>query len=86
MTNNIIKNVTITIENLIFNTEFNKNKYYYHIKRYSTDEGIKYEDTKFKYIDFITIKEKNKGVIDCGSIMIDTRNKIISQKKNINIL
>ena len=58
-----------------FNIEIDNNKYYYRVERYSTNEGTKFEDKKFKFIDFITIKDKYKGVIDCGSISIDVKNK-----------
>lgn len=30
---------------------------------------------KFKFIDFITIKNKYKGLVDCGSISVDIKNK-----------
>ena len=52
-----------------------KNKYYYRVERYSTGEGTKHEDKKIKFIDFITIKDKYKGLVDCGSISIDIKNK-----------
>jgi hypothetical protein len=58
-----------------FNIEIYKNKYYYRVERYSTGEGTEFEDKKFKFIDFITIKDKYKGVVDCGSISIDLKNK-----------
>ena len=58
-----------------FNIEINNDKYYYRVERYSTNEGTKFEDKKFKFIDFITIKDKYKGVVDCGSISIDVKNK-----------
>jgi hypothetical protein len=47
-----------------FNIEINKNKYYYRVERYSTGEGTKYED-----------KDKYKGLLDCGSISINIKNK-----------
>lgn len=59
-----------------FNIEIDKNKYYYRVERYSTNEDTKYEDKEFKFIDFITIKDKYKGVVDCGSISINIKNKI----------
>lgn len=59
-----------------FNIEIDNNKYYYRVERYSTGEGTKYEDKKFKFIDFITIKDKFKGLVDCGSISMDIKNKI----------
>ena len=58
-----------------FNIEIDNNTYYYRVERYSTGEGTKFEDKKFKFIDFITIKDKYKGVVDCGSISIDVKNK-----------
>lgn len=58
-----------------FNIEFDNNKYYYRVERYSTGEDTKFEDKKFKFIDFITIKDKYKGLVDCGSISIDIKNK-----------
>lgn len=59
-----------------FNVEIDDNKYYYRVERYSTGEGTKFEDKKFKFIDFITIKNKYNGIVDCGSISIDVKNKI----------
>ena len=70
-----------------FNIEIDKNKYYYRVERYSTcspskdgnlamrGEGTKHEDKEYKFIDFITIKDKYKGLVDCGSISIDIKNK-----------
>ena len=58
-----------------FNVEINNNKYYYKVERYSTGEGTNHEDKKFKFIDFITIKDKYKEFVDCGSISIDIKNK-----------
>ncbi len=52
------------------------NKFYYRVERYSTNEGTEYEDKEYKFIDFITIKDKYKGLIDCGSISINIKNKI----------
>lgn len=59
-----------------FNIEIDKHKYYYRVERYSTNEGTKYEDKEFKFIDFITIKDKYKELIDCGSLSIDIKNKM----------
>lgn len=58
-----------------FYIEIDENKYYYRVERYSTCEGTEYEDNKFKFIDFITIKDEYKGTVDCGSIAIDIKNK-----------
>ena len=55
-----------------------KNKYYYRVERYSTNEGTKYEDNNNKFIDFITIKDKYKNFVDCGSISINIKNKTAS--------
>ena len=51
-----------------FNIEIDNNKFYYRVERYSTNEGTEYEDKEYKFIDFITIKDKYKGLVDCGSI------------------
>ncbi len=59
-----------------FNIEIDNNKFYYRVERYSTNEGTKYEDKEYKFIDFITIKDKYKGLVDCGSISINIKNKI----------
>jgi hypothetical protein len=59
-----------------FNIEIDNNKFYYRVERYSTNEGTEYEDKEYKFIDFITIKDKYKGLIDCGSISINIKNKI----------
>lgn len=59
-----------------FNIEIDNNKFYYRVERYSTNEGTEYEDKEYKFIDFITIKDKYKGLVDCGSISINIKNKI----------
>ena len=61
-----------------FNIDIDKNKYYYRVERYSTNEGTKYEDKDNKFIDFITIKDKYKQFVDCGSISINIKNKTAS--------
>jgi hypothetical protein len=58
-----------------FNIEIGNNKYYYRVERYSTGEGSKYEDLEFKFIDFITIKNKYRKFVDCGSISINIKKK-----------
>jgi hypothetical protein len=58
-----------------FNIEIGDNKYYYRVERYSTGEGSKYEDLEFKFIDFITIKNKYRKFVDCGSISINIKKK-----------
>lgn len=61
-----------------FNITINNNQYYYNVERYSfyNEKGI--EDKQFKFINLITIKDKYKNNIHCGSIAIDTETKIAS--------
>ena len=56
-----------------FNISINNNQYYYNVERYSffNEKGI--EDKKYKFIDLITIKDKYKNNIHCGSIAINTK-------------
>ena len=37
------------------NIDIDDNKYHWRVERYSTGEGTKFVDIKFKFIDFITI-------------------------------
>jgi hypothetical protein len=54
-----------------FNLNINANKYYYKVERYSPDN-----DDEFIFVDIITIKDKYKNNIQCGSIQIDKNKKI----------
>jgi hypothetical protein len=57
-----------------FNVNIDNNKYYYKVERYSSGENETNEDKEFKFIDLITIKDKYKENIHCGSIAIDIIN------------
>ena len=54
-----------------FSTNIDGNEYYYKVDRYSPDG-----DKQFKIIDLITIKDKYKENVHCGSIQIDRKEKI----------
>ena len=64
-----------------FNIIINNNKYYYNVERYSFIDEKGVEDTKFKFIDLITIKDKYKNNIHCGSIAIETKTKKCNNNK-----
>lgn len=57
-----------------YNIKINGNQYYYNVERYSFFDNNGVEDKKYKYIDLITIKNKYKNNIHCGSIAIETKN------------
>jgi len=59
-----------------FNIDYEGNKYYYRVERYSTGENESDEYNEFKFIDLITIKDKYKKNIHCGSIAWDMVNNI----------
>lgn len=58
-----------------YNIELNGNRYYYNVERYSYTDEKGVADNKFTFIDLITIKDKYKNNIHCGSIAIDTKTK-----------
>ena len=51
-----------------YKIEINDNKYNYKIERYSPEN-----DNEFRFIDLITIKDKYKNTITCGSIQINKK-------------
>jgi hypothetical protein len=59
-----------------FNIDYEGNKYYYRVERYSTGDNESNKDIEFKFIDLITIKDKYKKNIHCGSIAWDIVNNI----------
>ena len=59
-----------------FSIGIDNNKYYYRVDRYSSEELETNENIKYKFVDLITIKDKYKDFIDCGSIAIDIENNI----------
>lgn len=58
-----------------YNITLNGNQYYYNVERFSYVDEKDVKDDKFTFIDLITIKDKYKNNIHCGSIAIDTKAK-----------
>ena len=58
-----------------YNIILNGNQYYYNVERYSYVDEKDVKDDRFTFIDLITIKDKYKNNIHCGSIAIDTKTK-----------
>jgi hypothetical protein len=58
-----------------YNIILNNNQYYYNVDRYSYVDEKDVKDDRFTFIDLITIKDKYKNNIHCGSIAIDTKTK-----------
>lgn len=58
-----------------YNIVLNGNQYYYNVERYSYVDEKNVKDDRFTFIDLITIKDKYKNNIHCGSIAIDTKTK-----------
>jgi len=58
-----------------YNIILNGNQYYYNVQRYSYVDEKDVKDDRFTFIDLITIKDKYKNNIHCGSIAIDTKTK-----------